>query len=365
MSSCGCDDPPVDPRIEAYARVLVECIEPGRGWQVLVRAEPLARPLVEEVTRELARRGARALVRLRFQSGIDPFVRAAPLELLGRLSAIERQEFETADSFVAILAPENMRDGSDVSAERLGLRQQAVRPVLDPFLSDEKPWVGCYHPTVAVAQDAGLPLAAFEDFLYGAVLVDWQELGDEMQEIADRFDRASTVRIVAADTDLTFSLEGRHGKVDALGANMPGGEVFYSPVEDSAEGVISYSEYPACYLGHEVAGVRLRFEGGRVVEASATSDEAFLLGTLDTDEGARRLGEFGIGCNPGITRHMKNTLFDEKMEGTVHLAIGTGFPQLGGTNTSAIHWDMVKELRSDGRIELDGEVVQESGEWRI
>jgi aminopeptidase len=186
-----------------------------------------------------------------------------------------------------------------------------------------------------------------------------------MQEIADRFDRASTVRIVAADTDLTFSLEGRHGKVDALGANMPGGEVFYSPVEDSAEGVISYSEYPACYLGHEVAGVRLRFEGGRVVEASATSDEAFLLGTLDTDEGARRLGEFGIGCNPGITRHMKNTLFDEKMEGTVHLAIGTGFPQLGGTNTSAIHWDMVKELRSDGRIELDGEVVQESGEWRI
>jgi aminopeptidase len=355
----------VDDRIEAYARVLVDCVKPEPGWQVLVRAQPLARPLVEEVSRELARRGARALVRLRFQTGADPFVREAPLELLGRLSPIERHEIETAESYIAILAPENTRDGSDVCAERLGLRQQALRPAHEPFLRDEKPWVGCYHPTAASAQDAGLPLAAFEDFLYGAVLVDWEELGRKMRRIADRFDRADKVRIVGTETDLTFSLAGRNGKVDALGANMPGGEVFYSPVEDSAAGVISYSEYPACYLGHEVAGVRLRFERGRIVEASATSDEAFLLGTLDIDEGARRLGEFGIGCNPGITRHMRNTLFDEKMEGTVHLAIGTGFPQLGGTNTSAVHWDMVKELRNGGRIELDGEVVQESGEWRI
>ncbi len=143
------------------------------------------------------------------------------------------------------------------------------------------------------------------------------------------------VRIVGPETDLTFSLEGREGKVDALGANMPGGEIFYSPVEDSAEGVISYSEYPACYLGHEVGGVRFRFEGGTIVDASATADEEFLLGTLDIDEGARRLGEFGIGCNPGIQRHMRNTLFDEKMEGTIHLAIGTGFPQLGGLNRSS------------------------------
>jgi aminopeptidase len=153
--------------------------------------------------------------------------------------------------------------------------------------------------------------------------------------------------------------------VDALGANMPGGEVFYSPVEESAEGVITFSEYPACYLGHEVDGVRLRFEGGRVVEASARTDEEFLLGTLDTDEGARRLGEFGIGCNPGIQRHMKNTLFDEKMEGTIHLAVGTGFPQVGGRNTSGVHWDMVKELRAGGRIELDGKIVQENGAWAL
>jgi len=354
-----------DSRTEDYARLIVDCIHPEWGWNVLVRSQPLGKPLVQAVTRELARRGARALVRLRFESSGGVFVREAPLELLRELPSIDRHEVETADSYIAIVAPENTREGADVPAERSGLYMAALREVQQPFLSDEKPWTGCYWPTEAVAQDAGMTLPEFEDFLFGAVLVDWDALAKDMQRIAERFDRADTVRLIGADTDLTFSLAGREGKVDALGANVPGGEVFYSPVEDSAEGVISFSEYPACYIGHEVPGVRFRFEGGRVVEASAAGDEEFLLGTLDTDEGARRLGEFGIGCNPGIQRHVKNTLFDEKIEGTVHLAIGTGFPQLGSTNRSAIHWDIVKDLRKGGRIELDGEIVQENGAWRL
>ena len=169
--------------------------------------------------------------------------------------------------------------------------------------------------------------------------------------------------------------------MDALGANMPGGEFFFSPVEDSAEGTIEFSEYPACYGGHEVVGARIRFEGGQVVDASAEVDEEFLLAMLDADAGARRLGEFGVGCNPGIQEHMRNTLFDEKIEGTVHLAIGQGFRYLGGSNESVVHWDMVKDLRprpephhrakpggasgqpQGGRIELDGELVQENGRW--
>jgi aminopeptidase len=355
----------VDPRTDAYARVLVDCIEPAPGWQVLVRSQPPGRPLVEGVVRELAGRGARALVRLNFDSINGTFLRAASLELLETVAEIDRQEIETANAYIAIIAPENTREGADIPAERLRARQSALREPHAPYLMDAKPWVGCYSPTVAAAQDAGLPLPAFEDFVYGAVLIDWEELRTRMERIAERFDRGDAVRIVGPGTDLSFSLAGREGKVDALGSNMPGGEVFYSPVEDSARGVISYSEYPACYLGHEVDGVFLRFESGRIVEASATSDEEFLLGALDTDEGARRLGEFGIGCNPGIQRHVKNTLFDEKMEGTIHLAVGTGFPQLGGTNTSGIHWDMVKELRHGGRIELDGEIVQENGVWAL
>jgi aminopeptidase len=355
----------VDPRIEKLAGLLVErCLDVQPGWQVVVMGHPPARPLLEEVCRQIGRRGAYALLRLRVD---NPPLRAWMLEadeaLIGEFPEIEAHGYTHMDSYVVIEAPENTRNGSDVPAERARLRSAATRPHMERVFTGEMKWVGLDFPTAALAQDAGMTLRQFDDFYWGALLVDWEALAEKMRRIADRFDAADEVRIVGAETDLRFSLAGRQGLVDALGANMPGGEVFYSPVEDSAEGVISYSEYPACYLNHEVGGVRLRFEGGRVVEASADSDEEFLLGILDADEGARRLGEFGIGCNPGIQEHMRNTLFDEKIEGTIHLAIGNGFPFIGGSNESAVHWDMVKNLRNGGRIELDGEVVQENGRW--
>jgi aminopeptidase len=186
-----------------------------------------------------------------------------------------------------------------------------------------------------------------------------------MRHLADRFDRAETVRIAGEGTDLTLSLKGRTAMVDDGHFNMPGGEFFYSPVEDATEGTVTFAEYPAMYMGQEVEGVRLRYEGGRVVEASARRGEEFLLKILDRDAGARVLGELGIGCNPGIQQHMKNVLFDEKMNGTIHMAIGAGFPFLGGTNESSVHWDMVKDLRNGGQIFCDGELVQENGVWLI
>jgi aminopeptidase len=351
--------------VEKLAGLLVErCIDVQPGWQVLVMGHPAARPLLEEISRVIGRRGAYALLRLRLD---NPPLRAWLLEadedVIARFPDIDGHDFDAMDSYVVIEAPDNTRNGSDVPAERASLRMKATRPHMEKVFTGEKPWVGLDFPTPAFAQDAGMTLAQYEDFYWGAMLVDWEALREKMRTIADRFDAADEVRIVGNETDLRFSLAGRHGLVDALSANMPGGEVFYSPVEDSAEGVISYSEYPACYLSHEVGGVRFRFEGGRIVEASAESDDEFLLGLLDSDDGARRLGEFGIGCNPGIQEHMRNTLFDEKIEGTIHLAIGNGFPYLGGSNQSAVHWDMVKDLRRGGRIELDGEVVQENGRW--
>ena len=211
-----------------------------------------------------------------------------------------------------------------------------------------------------------MSLAAFTDFLYGACLLDWDAARERMKRYAERFEAADEVRIVTDDTDVRLSIAGRPMEVDAGGANMPGGEFFTSPVEDSAEGEIVFGEFPAVYSGREVRGIRLRFEGGKVVDASAEANEEFLLEQLGLDEGARFLGELGIGCNPGITRHMKNTLFDEKIDGTVHLALGNGLPDVGGTNVSQLHWDIVKEMRNEGtRIELDGKTVQESGRWLI
>jgi aminopeptidase len=267
------------------------------------------------------------------------------------------------DALIVVVAPENTPALAELPSDRLALLQQATKPLTDRVVKHEIPWVGFHYPTPALAQEAGMSLAAFADFVYGACLIDWDAEGRRMRSVADRFDAAGEVRIVGDGTDLTLSLEGRFGRVDSGEHNMPGGEVFYCPVEDSATGVVSFSEFPSVYAGRELTGIRFRFAGGRVVDASATSGEDFLHEVLDTDAGARGLGELGIGCNPGITRHMKNAAFDEKIDGTVHLAVGAGFPELGGTNESSVHWDIVKDLRTGGRLYADGELVQADGRW--
>jgi aminopeptidase len=357
-----------DQRVEAYAKLLVEeCLDVQPGWQVMVTGGVLARPLLEAVSALLARRGAYAIQRVSL-TGVRfnlPWVREAPDELLDTPAPIEMQPFSEADAWIGIEAPENTRELSLIAADRLARMQAGVRPHLERVFSYDLKWVGCQFPTAALAQDAGMSLTDFEDFLYGACLLDWDAERERMSAYATRFDEAEEVRIVGRETDITLSVAGRRGEVDAGGANMPGGEFFYSPLEDSASGKIAFTEFPAVYAGREVTGIRLRFEEGRVVDASADTHEDFLVEILDRDEGSRRLGELGIGCNPRITRHMKNTLFDEKIDGTVHLALGNGLPEVGGENVSQVHWDIVKDLREGGRLELDGTVVQESGKWLI
>jgi aminopeptidase len=359
-----------DARISRYAELLVDtCLGVQPGWQVVVFGTPQARPLVEEVLRTLARRDAWALLRLTFggiASGPRQWTLEAPLERVRELAPLELHTLVEADALLVIDAPENTRDAAAVPVERLEAAQHALLPVTERITSHTVPWVGCQYPTPALAQEAGLSTDEFADFLYGACLLDWDVERDRMRRYADRFDAASEVRIVGEGTDLTLSIAGRAMEVDAGAANMPGGEFFCCPLEASAEGVVTFGEFPAVYMGRELRGIRLRFEEGVVVDASAEANETFLLEVLDRDAGARRLGELGIGCNPGITRHMRNTLFDEKIDGTVHLALGQGFPNLGGTNESTVHWDIVKDLRLPGsRIELDGEVVQRDGAWLV
>ena len=358
-----------DPRIEQYAGLLVErCVDVQPGWEVVVVGSTHARPLIEEIIRAIGRRKAIPLVQLSF-SGMDfwPFetvwAETAPADLLAERSPLRVKIEDECDAWIRVGAPENTRDGVGLPQEQHEAIMKGARPLIARRLALDIPWVTCRYPTPALAQEAGMSLRDFEDFLFGAVLLDWDAEGEKMKRIKERFDPAQEVRIVGHETDLRFSIAGREGEVDDGHMNMPGGEVFYCPVEDSTEGVVAFSEFPAVQEPDVVDGVHMRYEGGRVVEASATSNEEVLMRALDIDEGARVLGEFGIGCNPGIQRHMRNTLFDEKMYGTIHLAIGAGIPIAGGTNQSATHWDMVKDLRDGGRIELDGEVVQENGEW--
>ncbi len=355
-----------DPRIDEYARLLVErSVGVQPGWQVCVRATPLARPMVEAVVEQVARIGAYPILQLSFEHIGGPFAREAPLEVLRAAAPLQERIWSEVDAFISIWAPENTREGSDLSEERQGAVQQMMAPLRARTMSMSVPWVIAEYPVLSTAQDAGMTLAELEEFIFDAVLLDWDAEAERMRAIADVFDAAGEVRLVGPGTDLTLSLDGRRGAVDDGHINMPGGEVFYSPLENSAEGVIEFGEFPAIYLGHEVDGARLVFEGGRIVDATARSGEDFLVQTLDTDDGSRRLGELGIGCNPGIQRFMKNVAFDEKIDGTIHLAIGNSYTSTGGTNGSAIHWDIVKDLRRDGRIYADGQLVQENGRWSI
>jgi aminopeptidase len=355
-----------DPRLDEYARLLVErSIGVQPGWQVQVRATPLARPLIEAVIEEIARRRAYPLLQMTFELVGGPFAREAPVDHLRTAAPLQRQIWEDADAFIAIWSPENSREGSDLDEERKVALQLASAPMRERTMSMSAPWVIAEYPVLSGAQDAGMTLPQYEQFIFDSVLLDWDAEGERMRKIAAVFDAADEIRIVGPGTDLTLSLANREGAVDDGHVNMPGGEVFYSPVEDSAKGVIEFSEFPAVYYGREVAGARLEFESGRIVDASAQSGEEFLLETLDTDGGSRRLGELGIGCNRGIQRYMKNVAFDEKIDGTVHLAIGNSYTFTGGTNSSAIHWDIVKDLRVAGELYADGRLVQRHGDWTI
>lgn len=355
-----------DPRVEQYAALLVErCLNVQPNWQVVLSTTPLARPLVQAAVRLIAKRGAYALTRLNYADISSEWFNHAPLELIEKAAPIDEHQLATMDAYFVITAPENKWDGSDVPAERQAAFRRSRGTYIERVLNFTLPWVGCNFPTPALAQDAGMSLPRYEDFLYGACLLDWDALARQMRQRADHFDRAEEVHLLGDGTDLRFSIKDRPAFIDDGHVNMPGGEFFFSPVEESTEGVITYSEYPSIFAGNKVDGVRLEFRGGRVVNASATTNQEFLIKTLDSDPGARFLGELGVGCNPGIQNHMQDVLFDEKMNGTIHLAVGAGFPFIGGKNVSNVHWDMVKNLRNGGKILLDNKVVQENGVWLI
>ena len=359
-----------DPRVKELAELLVgRSLDVQPGWQVMIQATALARPLVEELVRGIARRGAHPLVRLSF-TDLErvPFetiwAEEAPEELLAEAAPLDVRTRNEIDARVILFSAENVYSGSDLPTERRLALRRAAKAAIDTAADMEKPWVSCPFPTQGLAQEAGVSLRRYTDILFAACLRDWDAEGERMKRNAERFDAAEEVRIVGPKTDLALSVAGRQADVDDGHRNMPGGELFLCPLEDSAAGVITFGEYSATYLGRRFEGISLRFEGGRVVDASASQGEDDLTAVLDTDDGARRLGELGIGCNQGIPRGVQHMWWDEKIDGTIHLALGQSFTHLGGVNESAIHWDIVKDL-SRGSIELDGETVQRNGEWLI
>jgi aminopeptidase len=362
-----------DPRIDRLAHVLVNYsarVEPRNV--VRITGTPLAEPLIVAVFRETIRCGAYPIVRMGPEECYEIFYREANDEQLQYLSPLAMQEVETIDRSIGIWGDSNTRALSNIDPSRQALASKASKPLSNTLLrraaEGSLHWVGTEFPTQASAQDAEMSLAEYEDFVFNAGMLDredpaaaWQEVHDRQQLVCDALNGCREVHFTApSGTDLTLGVEGRIWVNCDGHENFPDGEVFTGPIENATNGVFCPS-FTAIYRGREVDGIRIAFRDGRAVEASATKGEEFLIQMLDQDPGARVLGELAIGTNYNITRYTKNLLFDEKIGGTFHAALGAAYPETGGKNESGLHWDMVCDLRKGGRIEADGKLISENG----
>ena len=365
-----------DPRVTNLAKILVGySTQVKEGETCLVEGPTEAEPLIAAVYEEVLAAGGHPVVSMSFNEQQPTYFELASDHQLDWVSPVARWAAEEADCRIAIGADINTRALSGVSPERQTRRQAATRPLMESTMRRSAEgthrWVYTIFPTNAYASDAEMSLKAFEDFYYGACLSDegdplsnWKQASEETRRLAEWANGRSEVHVTGPGTDIRLGVEERTFIPCFGDRNMPDGEFFTGPVEDSVEGEVSF-HLPAMVGGREVSGVRFRFEGGKIVDASAERGEEFLIQLIDTDEGARRLGELGIGTNYKIDRGTRDVLLDEKIGGTVHMAVGASYPESGGVNESAVHTDLVCDLRQGGKIEVDGELLQEDGKFVV
>jgi aminopeptidase len=354
----------IDP--DRFAALLCDwCLEVGERQQVLVVSTTLARPLVRSLHRELLERGAWPLLRLSFSELAPDFYAHARDWQLDAFPPLELVDVEAGDAYLRVDAPADTQALAGIEPARLFRAMRAREPIAQTRLT--KRWCGTLWPTPALARQAAMEPDAYSEFINRALFLDrpdplpaWSELSRRQGELVERLADAREIRIEADGTDLRLSVGGRTWINSDGRRNMPSGEVFTGPVEDSAEGTIRFT-IPSYRQGAEVRDAELTFSQGRVTGARAADGEAVLVSALETDVGARFLGELGVGTNPGIDRATGSTLLDEKIAGTVHLALGRSYPETGGRNTSALHWDLICDLRSGGRLTADGEQVEIPG----
>ncbi len=349
-----------DRRVSRLAEILVRhSVKAKRGEIVRISGSEQSRPLVLAVYREVLRARAHPILSIGFEDAQRIFFEEASTDQIRHLPPTKLYEAKRIDADIIILAPSNTRQLSHIPPNRMAERRKALKPISEIVLRRVR-WVLTNFPTEALAQECDRSLPEYETFYYRAVDQDWAAMAAMLRRAKRVLESSRTVRIVGKETDLSFSIAGRKAIPCAGEYNMPDGEIFTAPVETSVEGRIRF-EFPAIAGGREVAGIRLRFENGKVVEATAEKNEGYLKEMLNADPGARRLGEFGIGSNEGVTDFTRDILLDEKMGGTIHLAVGRSYPESGGKNRSAVHWDMIKDLRKEGELFLDGRPVLRTG----
>ncbi|NIS81297.1 MAG: aminopeptidase [Anaerolineales bacterium] len=373
-----------DYRVENLARILVQYSTKIRPKdRVAILGQPAATPLIREVYREVLRAGGYPYVLLASVPTHMPGLADLGYLLLSEgnddqlqhVNPFTKMVMENFDARIVIQCSTNTRSWSQVDPTRLTLRSNAHKDVIKTYrersASGELRWVSTLFPTTAYAQDAEMSLTEFEDYVYATTYADtedpvaeWNAIHEYQKRPIDWLAGKKEISVTGPNIDLKLSIEDRKFLNADGSKNMPSGEIFTSPVEDSINGWVRFT-YPAVRRGREVNGIELRFENGKVVEASAEKGEDYLLAMLDTDPGARYIGEFAIGTNKKIDRFIKSILFDEKIGGTIHMAIGYGFAEAGSKNESSVHWDMICDMQNGGKITVDGVLFYDSGEFKI
>jgi aminopeptidase len=361
-----------DARLERLAGVLVNySLKLGEGDLVLIQGPEIAEPLIVELVRAALAAGAIPHVRASVQGIDEAYLAAAGGAQLDHLPGYALEEMDAIDARIAIIAAWNTRELSGIDPGKLARRALAAQPVMSRFMersaARELRWCVTAYPCNAYAQDADMSLDAYADFIYraGWLHLDdpaeaWRAYSTTLSALAEQLAQVRTLRVLAEDTDLTVGVGGRTWIASRGERNFPDGEVFTGPVESETSGDVRFS-YPALMGGREVQDVRLRFEDGRVVRSEAAVGHDYLVQMLGMDAGASVLGEFAIGTNYMVTEFTKQILFDEKIGGTCHMAVGAGYPDTGSLNRSGLHWDMVCDLRSGGEIHADGEPIYRDG----
>lgn len=363
-----------DIRLRRMAHVLMHfSLDLRKGDRLAIQASPLAAPLIREVVREALRIGAHPELFIYLPGIHEIKLQEASDEQLAYVPAVRRIIYEEYETLLSIMSDENTKELNGVDPARLALEQQSAPDLFETFLRRSAEgslrWCGTLFPTNAYAQDADMSLSDFEEFVYQACFLNdedpiarWRELSEQQALLVEKLKGKREIHVVGPDTDLTLSVANRVFINSDGKHNFPSGEFFTGPVEDSANGYIRFN-FPASYNGRSVEDVRLRFENGTVVEATAAQGQDYLDQMLGMDEGARRLGEFAFGNNLNVQRCTRNILFDEKIGGTIHLALGRSYPETGGVNQSSLHWDMVCDLRSGGEVRVDGEIFSKDGKF--
>jgi len=356
----------MDTRTQKLAKMVVDYflkVKPGEN--VIISGSTEAQDFIRMLYEEVLLRNAYPILNVSLPNLAPFYYKHATDEQLKHFPKTWDYTIRHTQKYIGIDTDYNTRELSSADPKKIALRGKVTHPITEYVCNQrDKIWrctVG--YPCVSIAQDAGMSLSEFEDFVFGACLQDWDKVGKQIKKVLAKFKTGKHVRLEGPNVDLDLDIRGSQALDDLTGDNLPCGEVFMAPVRTSLEGWIKF-ENPAIAFGNEVDGIFLRFSKGKIVEAKADKNEQFLKTMIATDEGSKFIGEFGIGCNPKITKYIKNILYDEKIIGTIHLAIGAAYKDNGGGNDSAVHWDIIKDMR-DSQIILDGKVIKKNGKWQI